>query len=51
MGRCVPPILALGRDVEKTGDPSVDVGAVAAEDVASITEVETPGFKQDGLDV
>jgi hypothetical protein len=29
----------------------VDVGAVAAEDVASITEVETPGFKQDGLDV
>ena len=51
MGRCVPPILALGRDAEKTGDPSVDVGAVAVEDVASITEVETPGFKQDGLDV
>ena len=51
MGRCVPPILALGRDGEKTGDPSVDVGAVAVEDVASITKLETPGFKQDGLDV
>jgi len=42
MGRCVPPILALGRDGERTGDPSVDVGVMAVEDVASITEVERP---------
>ena len=34
--------LDLCRDGQKTGDPSVDVGAVAVEDVASITEVERP---------
>ena len=34
--------LDLCRDGEKTGDPSVDVGAVAVKDVASIAEVERP---------
>ena len=50
MGWRLPPMLALGRD-GKTGCSSVDVGAVAVENVLSVTEVETPGFKQDGLDV
>ena len=34
--------LDLCRDGEKTGDPSVDVGAVAVKEVASIAEVERP---------
>ena len=31
---------ALGRDGEKTVDPSVDVGAAAVKNVVSVTEAE-----------
>ena len=33
---------ALGRDGEKTVDPSVDVGAAAVKNVVSVTEAERP---------